>query len=397
MPTTNLADQSGIAVPARLSCQTSQGHTRLSQATRLGQMMLLAAGLYFCSGVALSAQTSDSGNEWSNDNANLMRTTESRTQSGNRTVDKQSVQRRGLDGHFEPYQDIEKETVQVNATTVRTTTRTFERNVDGAKTLKQVVEEEKRILPGGDSNVVRNISSPDVNGTLWLVKRQIEDTKKTGKNSEETSTTVMFPTGDGGLTAGLKVKELRKQGENGTVESQKTTSLPDGSGNWQVSEVRQATTRQDGKSSTTEERVSRPDSEGKLSEVARTVSRESDGASGGKRKTVENYSADIAGAARDGSLHLVERATTAERTGSGGQQVTEKQVEQPNPANPDAGLQVSAFTTSTTRSGPSGKQSTQTIQARDAHGSFAVVSVDTTKSDNVHAIDLQMAPSDKPK
>jgi hypothetical protein len=48
-----------------------------------------------------------------------MRTIESHTQSGNRTVDKQSLQRCGSDGNFEPYQDIEKESVKVNAATVR--------------------------------------------------------------------------------------------------------------------------------------------------------------------------------------------------------------------------------------------------------------------------------------
>jgi hypothetical protein len=149
--------------------------------------------------------------------------------------------------------------------------------------------------------------------------------------------------------------------------------------------------------SSTEERVSRPDSEGKLGEVSRTLSRESESASGGKRSTIENYSVDVAGAARDGSLHLVERAITAQRIGSAGQQISEKQLEQPNPADPGAGLQVSTFTTDTVRSSPSGTQSVQTVQARDAHGSFAIVAVDTTKSDNIHSIQLQMRPSEKPK
>ena len=67
------------------------------------------------------------------------------------------------------------------------------------------------------------------------------------------------------------------------------------------------------------------------------------------------------------------------------------------PADPGAGLQVSTFTTDTVRSSPSGTQSVQTVQARDAYGSFAIVSVDTTKSDNIHSIQLQMSPSEKPK
>ena len=52
------------------------------------------------------------------------------------------------------------------------------------------------------------------------------------------------------------------------------------------------------------------------------------------------------------------------------------------------------------RPGASGAQATRTVQARDANGtydSFGVISVDTKKSDNIHAIQVQIAPSDKPK
>ena len=89
---------------------------------------------------------------------------------------------------------------------------------------------------------------------------------------------------------------------------------------WQSSETRQATTRQGGKERTTEERVSRPDGEGKLAEVSHTVSKDSENAPGEKRNTVETYSVDVPGSARDGGLHLVERETTAQRTSSTGQQ-----------------------------------------------------------------------------
>ncbi len=65
--------------------------------------------------------------------------------------------------------------------------------------------------------------------------------------------------------------------------------------------------------------------------------------------------------------------------------------------DPDSGLRVTILTTDTVRPGPSGAQATRTVQARDATGSFGVVSVDTTKSDNLHAIQVQIAPSEKPK
>ena len=56
----------------------------------------------------------------------------------------------------------------------------------------QVTEEEKHILPGDDSNIVRVTYNPDVNGRLQPVQREIVETKKIGKDLEETNTTVML-------------------------------------------------------------------------------------------------------------------------------------------------------------------------------------------------------------
>jgi hypothetical protein len=373
----------------------------------VSRVSVLAIAVCLGSGCVLWAQTAskteDSNKSWTTtteaqgENVNPTRTTESHTQSGNRTVDKQSVQRRGSDGRFEPFQDIETETVKVDAHTVRTVTRSFARNSEGAKTLVQVTEEETRSSATGDSNMVRTVSNPDVNGRLQVVQRQVGETKQVGKGVEETKTTVMLPSINGGLAPAMKTQERRTTGANDTVESQKTTLLPDGSGNFQVSEVRQAIIKQDGKNSSSDERVSRPGSDGKLGEISRTVSRDSEGASGEKRSTVDTYSLDVPGSTRDGSLHLVERATTSQRTSSTGQQTTEQQVERPNPGDSSSHMQVITLTTDTVNPGASGAKSTRTVRALDANGSFGVVSVDTSKSDNIHAIQVQIGPSDKPK
>jgi len=370
-------------------------------------LITVAIGAFLCSALALWAQTSgsqasDAGKSWNvtteseSGSASPTRTLKSHTQNGNRTVDYQSVQRRGPNGDFEPYQDIEKTTVQVNATTVRTTTRTFGRDSDGGKTLVQVTEEEARTLPGGDSNVVRTTSNPDANGRLQLVQRQIEETKKIGKDVEETKTTVMLPGINGDLAPAMKTQERRERSANDSVISQKTTLLADGTGKWQVGEVRQTTTRQDGNERTTEERVSRPDPEGKLGEISRTVSKDSENAPGEKRNRVETYSVDVPGSPRDGSLHLVERATTAQSTSSTGQQTTARQVERADPGDPGSSLRVSIVTNDTVRPGASGARATQTIQLRDSNGDFEVISVDTSKSDSTHAVQVQIAPAAKP-
>ncbi len=377
---------------------------------RRRQLLSISIAAFLCSPLTLWAQTSDSqagdadsaNKSWNvttesqGSSVNPTRTLKSHTQSGSRTVDNQSVQRRGANGDFEPYQDIEKTTVQVSPTTVRTTTRTFGRDSDGAKTLVQVTEEEARSLPGGGSNVVRTTSNPDANGRLQVVQRQIEETKKIGKDAEETKTTVMLPSINGDLAPAMKTQERRERSSNDTVISQKTTLVDDGNGKWQVGEIRQTTTRQDGNDRTTEERVSRPDADGKLGEISRTVTKDSENAPGEKRNTVETYSVDVPGSARDGSLHLVERATTAQTTSSTGQQTTARQVERADPGDPGSGLRVSIVTNDTVRPGSSGARATQTIQLRDSNGDFEVVSVDTSKSDNTHAVQVQIAPSAKP-
>jgi len=375
---------------------------------RLRSLTLFALGACFSFGLALWAQTPDSqtndpNKSWTNttesqsDNLNPTRIVESHTHSGNRTLDNQSVQRRGSDGQFEPYQDIEKEAVKLDANTVRTTTRTYGRDSDGAKTLLQVTEEEKHNLPGGGSSMVRSTSNPDANGDLQVVQRQIEETKKISKDIEETKTTVMLPSINGGLAPAMQVEERREQGASGTVRSQKTTLLPDGAGHWQVGEVQHSITKQDGKNRSTEEQISRPDSEGNMGEVSRTVSKESESASGEKRAAVETYSVDAPGSARDGSLHLVDRTTTVQHSSRMGQQTTEKQVEQPNPGDPNSGLQLTTRTIDIVRPGPSGAQATRTIQTLGPNGSLGIVSVDTSKSDNIQPLQVQIAPSEKPK
>jgi hypothetical protein len=377
-------------------------------------VFLLVIGACFCFGLNLLAQTFESqtaakpNNSWTvttdskSDNLiperNPVRIIESHSQNGNRKLDKRSVEIRGTDGHFEPYQDIEKETLSVDTSTVQTTTRTFSRGANGMKVLVQVTEEQKHNLPGDAANLVRVTYNPDVNGRLQPVQREVTETKNISKDLEETNTTVMLPSVNGGLAPAFKTHELsrRAANDNDTVETEKTTWLPDGNGNWQVSEVRQATTRQEGTNRTTEERVSRLDSEGKLGEVSHVVSQEAESTSGEKRSVVETYSIDVPGTTRDGSLHLVERTTSTESSSSAGERATEQEVEQTNPGDPGSGLRVSVLVDGRMVPGPSGEQSTVTIRARDSNGNFGIVSVDTTKADRIPTIQVQQTPAEKP-
>lgn len=351
--------------------------------------------------VSLRAQTPDSNTSSTtttesenSENVGPVRISTSHTQNGNRSLDTQSLQRLGSDGNFLPYQDVEKETVNVDASTVRTTTRTFVRNADGAKTLFQVSEEEKHTSPDGDSKVVRTTSNAGTNGDLQLVQRDVEETRKTGTDALETKTITYLP-GIDGLAAAMQIDELQNRVGAHALEVQKTTLLSDGAGGWQVGEVRKSTVTEKDKSSSSEEQISRPDSDGKLMEISRTVRTESQAGPGQKQETQNTYSIETPGVAPDGKLHLVQRITTDQQTNSNGEQTTRKQIAQPNPGNPSAGLQVTTSTTNTVIPGSSGAQATLTISARDANGDLDTISVDTTKASNVSAVEIQIGPADK--
>jgi len=363
--------------------------------------VILCVGSVLCAR-AQDAQPNNTNESWtattqtSVDNPNPSRTTESHVKSGNRSVDKQSVEVLGPNGRYLPDSETDKETVQVNATTTRTVERTYRWDVNGQRSLVQVTEEEARSSASGDAQVVRTSSNPDANGNLHVVQREVADTRKTSPDAEETKTTVYRSDGNGGLNPSLRTQELQKRSADHRVEVKKTTLVPDSSGNWEVGEVKESTINQDGRNRTSEERVSHPDSEGRLSEVSRTVGKETESAAGEKNNTVETYSTDAPGLAPDGSLHLNQRVTTVQKKDSSGK-TTEQQVEQPNSGDPNAGLQVSTKTKYIVLYGASGTQQTKTIQAHDINGTFSVVSVETKKSDQAPAAQIQIAPSDKPK
>ena len=351
---------------------------------------------------AQDAQPNNTAEAWTTttqthiDNTTPSRTMESHTKSGNRSVDKQRLEVLGLDGRYQPDSETEKETIQVNATTTRTVVRTYGWDGNGQRYLVQVSEEEARSSAGGDVHMVRTTSSSDVNGNLQVMLREVADTKKTSPDAQETRTMVYRADGNGSFTPSLQTQELQKRNADRRAEVKATTLRPDGNGNWELAEVTEKTIKQDGKNRTVEERVSRPDADGKLSEFSRTVGEETETAAGERSNTVETYSTVVPGLAGDGRLHLNQRATTVQNKDSD-TKTTEQWVAQPNPGNPSDGLQVQHKTKYTVQYAASGAQQTKTVQARDASGTFTVVSVETQKSDKVSPAQAPIPSADKPR
>jgi hypothetical protein len=366
--------------------------------TKTSISVALCLGLALCV-QAQAAQSSSAGESTATTQIDVahttpLRTIENHTTSGNRTIDKQRVERLGLDGRYQPDSETETETVQESPTTTRTLVRTYRWDGNGQRKLAQVTEEEARSSSSGDSHVVRTTSNSDLNGNLQVAQREVADTKKTSPDEQETKTTTYTADGDGALSKSSQT-QLQKRGADHRIDLKTTSLQPDGNGGWRVSEVTQKTITEDGKDRTTEESVLHPDLEGRLSEYSHTVGKETENAAGEKSSVVESYSTNVPGSARDGNIHLNDRATTIQKKNSDGE-VTEERVEQPNPGNRSDGPQVSGKTKYIVHYAASGKQETKVIQGRDANGNFYPVSVETRSSDQPPPAQPQQGPSDKP-
>jgi len=329
-------------------------------------------------------------------NTDPSRTIESHATSGDRSVDERRVEVLGPNGGYLPDHETETETIHVNATTTRTVERIYRWDANGERNLVLVTEEEARNSAGGEAHVVRTISSADLNGNVQVTQREVADTRKTSPNTQETNTTFFILDGNGGLSPSLQTQELQKHSADNSIETKKTMRWQDSSGHWQVGEVKETTVKEDGKSRTSEERISRADSEGRLSEVSRTVGKETENAAGEKSNTVETYSTYVPGLAPDGGLHLNRRVTIVQNFDSSGK-TTEQQVELPKPGDAIGGLQVAARTKYIVQYNGSVAQQAKATQVRDVNGTFNTVEVETQKSDRVPAVPAQTAPTEKPK
>ena len=360
-----------------------------------------------CVGSAVCAQAQDAhpnntNETWTTtaqtsvDNTSPTRTKEIHAKSGDRRVDKQIVEVLGPNGRFLPNFETDKETVLVNATTTRTVVRTYMWDVDGRKDLEQVTEEEARSSAGGDVQLIRTTSNSDGNGNLQIVQREVADTRGTSPDVHETKTTIYRPDGNGALKPSLQTQESQKRSADHTIEVKKTLLQPDSSGNWEVGEVKEITIKEDNKIRTTEESISRQDLEGRVSEVSRTVGKETQTKAGGESTTIETYYTNTPGVAPDGSLHLNWQVTTVQKKDSDGK-TTDQEGKQPNPDDPNGNLRVNTKTKYIVQYAASGIQETRTIQTRDINGTFNVVSVEAQESAQVPAEQVQTTPSEKPK
>jgi hypothetical protein len=326
---------------------------------------------------------------------NPSRTIESHAKSGNRTIDKQRFEVLGVNGGYRSFSETETETVEVDATTNRTLARRYRWDENGRRILTEVLEEDSRTAPTGNTRVERKISSADVNGNLQVVRRETVDTTKISPDVEATESAICHRDSYGGFTQVEQTEVLKTRRVDDGVAIKTTTRLPDGNGRWKVTDVTEKLIKDDGPNrTTTEERVSRSDLEGRLFQTSRILEKDRETATGEIRRTVENYSLYAPGYF-DNSLHLNQRITaTLKKDWTG--EITEQQIEQPGAGNPSDGPKVISKTKYFVKYAATGTQKTKTVENRDANGKFKTVLVEMQESTQAHHTQHATLPSHKP-
>jgi hypothetical protein len=232
-----------------------------------------------------------------------------------------------------------------------------------------------------------------------VVQRALIDSKDVGSGVRQTNTTLFSADGSGGLGSTVKIEERERKTNAGTVEFTKSTSLADGTGHWSLSEVREGVSRKEaGGGITTEERVLRPDGDGKMAVAERTVTKQAPAGPGEQNQTAETYSSDVPGRAGNEGLQLVRRESSVQRTTASGVHSTTRRVEQTNPGAPGSGLQQTQEAIDIVRPGVNGAAArSSTIRNVDINGQINTVWIDMGHTDNPAAVKVDTAAEKKPK
>jgi hypothetical protein len=347
------------------------------------------------------AQESSADQSWSATNAqespnatiNPIRVRETHTQRGRQTSDSLSIDNLGPDGRYIPYMDIEKESKQVDDTTVRRIERDYGRGPDGQRMLVQERQEETKTLPDGEQQTVRSVSNPDADGRLQMVQSHLENSRLLSPGVHEVETTTRTPDPNGGLSPAVHTREITRQNGN-VLTFEKSTSFLDLSGRWQTQEVRSGSvTQNSGLETTTEERVFQPNSDGEMMTVRRTTEHAVAGPAG-RHETEEKYSTDIPGIAGTGRVSLVQRENINQST-SVGSSVTTRQVEQLTPGSPEGGLHITRQEIDVRQATGNGLvDHRNTILTTDGNGHVQQVWIEFGKTDRPSALTIGTRGSD---
>jgi hypothetical protein len=309
------------------------------------------------------------------------RVRESHQNINGRTVDTRVLEKQSVNGGWEPYDETETETIQVDRNTVRVVERRFGRNPDGSRTVTGVSEEQRQRAENGRETSVRTVSAPDVNGNFAVTQKVTSEAVKTGPDTQQVTTTVMTPSVNGGLAVSSRKQRVEQQDKSGNTSFRESTQERSVNGDFVTGEVREGVVQQNAdKSSKAEQRVSRADINGNMSVTERTVTNEWQAGPGDRRQEIQVFS-QAPGSSTGSPLQIVRQVTGASRSNASGDQISERHVQQLRPGLPDEGLGTTQVVVDFSQpTGVTTRQENQSVQTNQG-GAGIVISLSSQKTE----------------
>lgn len=265
-----------------------------------------------------------------------------------------------------PPVEIERTQTQLDAQTVRITSRKFATSVNGARQLEETVVEEIRRLPDGSAEATRTLSRRDANGAFIPYQKEIQTITPSGPDTCKITQTILQPGVNRGMVEKEQIQQIEKQKSDQSIEIDRTRYQPVLNGKWSLLDRRISRNNISPDSVRSDEQVYRYDVNNRVTLVQQVQTREWNDAAGQRHLKSETFSPGVNG---DGALQLVSRITMATHALAGGQQQTVETEETPNPAEPSAGLRVARRIVDTARTLDSGATQHQLeVLAPDVNG-----------------------------
>lgn len=332
--------------------------------------------------------TSNSHQESPSETWNPIRTHQIHTERDGRVLDHTAIETIGLDGRYVPYMDIERETVRVDAETVRILEKTFAPGPNGETILIQERREETLNLPEGALRVTGVVSNPDANGRLQIVQQEFTDSKQLSTGDRETNSIVLMPNSNEALAPVMQAQEAERRRIDGTIEVKRSIWLSDGTGHWQLTEVRSGLLQELGPRSNQQESVLRPDSAGTLELVEQTIRMHTKTGPHEENDVLETYSTTIPGVAGEHNLQIVQRESSSRRNSASEVSIT-GQAESVAPGSINTDLHVTDESLEVARPAGSGIVKDNTVvYSVDANGHVRQVWINLGETDKPFTADF---------
>lgn len=318
-----------------------------------------------------------------------LRRVERTTASGGRKIIIETTEAPGVEGAWQPVEEVVTETTRGPAkgglrdtSIARTQRDVFRFDFDRRRRLAESTQSELETQPNADTRNVQRTWIADLDGRLTLSSGNIEETRVISPGIQQKDATLLLQSPEGSLREVERASSTEQQVSSAVVRSDSTRSVRDLNGRWVPTETRSGQTRGVGSAERVEEEtIQRQNLVGTLVLGDKVVTRTSE-SNGDSRVVIETYAQDAEGFVRaDSHLALRQRVRRSTTVSADGSRSTIEEIDARNPVAPNDPMRMIRRTVVTVRSvGPGRSVTERRIFERDVNGRLILVAEDTGES-----------------